>query len=58
MQILAQKVPIHIQMIILVVQIIIEIMQDNLMGINNSSAKSNDGSLSQLVQSLRQIIDR
>ena len=33
-------------------------MQDNLMDINNSSAKSNDGSLSQLVQSLRQIIDR
>ena len=33
-------------------------MQDNLMGINNSSAKSNDGSLSQLVKSLRQIIDR
>ncbi len=31
---------------------------DNLKDINNSSAKSNNGTLSQLVQSLRQLIDR
>ncbi len=33
-------------------------MLDNLKDVNNSSAKSNNGTLSQLVQSLHQIIDR
>jgi hypothetical protein len=31
---------------------------DNLKDVSNSSAKSNNGTLSQLVQSLRQLIDR
>ena len=33
-------------------------MLDNLKDVNNSSAKSNNGTLSQLIQSLRQIINR